>query len=166
MGNIDMGLGTKLPVATFVMKFRWTLASRDLPPDFMKAVSFDYCNKLITFSYYQVSDSHVHSWVDNLAPDDELTFSTYDGCGKPMTQAVFRNLVVVGQKEDFDYSTSDVAFTTVIVKYNDIEREVFSLPPRGSSYNSNFQVDSIDEIYIDHLNAKMFVPGKAVLKSV
>ena len=187
----SMGIGPLgSPDLIFSRKFRWTLEGQHLPAHFVKNVKFDYVNKKITFEYYDVATStdgfHALVWADHLGkrklPDETLTFSTYDGCGVELDRQIFKGLKLLAHYCDFDYASSDEATQNIVVSYEYINIELLVCPSPIKNYEWKMHFEdedgrqltpqsmvllterpnlSLEETEINHLNAKLFLPGKA-----
>jgi len=134
--TIKMGLG-KLgtPGLVFVRKFRFTLESpmvADLH-QFVTHVHIDLVKKTIDTGIYEIVEpingetkpfcEIVATWLDCLTCEtDELTFTTYDGCGESLYEILFKGVRVVEQNLDFDYSVSDASVQAVKFSYDSCVR--------------------------------------------
>ena len=186
--NINMGIGALgNPDTIFSRKFRWTFGSTSLPQEFMRNVKFDYANRIIKFSYYDIvsKDGGMQAlvWADKI-PDEDMIFTTYDGCGNPLYTLVFSGITLINHEANFDYESSDVATTELTIKYDNIHKKLIGCPdvfkrhkwkiclpdPEGTNeveYDFKWRGDqqrpnlNIEEVEVNHLNAMMFLPGKA-----
>lgn len=186
--SINMGIGDLgKPETVFSRKFRWTLGSANLPPEFMKHAKFDYVNKTIELSYYDIicaeQGMHALVWADNIPRNEELVFTSYDGCGNPLYTLAFSGLTLLSHEADFDYESSEPAVTVLTVRYDTIQKTLIACPDvfkrytwklafEGQEYDFTWLSDeqrpnlNIEETEINHLNAKMWLPGKAKWNSL
>ena len=118
-------------------------------------------------------------WADRLQkgriPDESMTFTAYDGCGKPLYKVKFSNLSVADWTASFDYSNSEISTTDVKINFGIIHRELLACPDQFKRYQWVIMVDeqeyplynevrpeiTIEEFAVNHLNAKRFLPDKA-----
>ncbi len=105
----------------FARKYRWTFGSPGLPCNFMHDVSFDFVKKRIEMHVLEVvpPDSDkipVHAWVDQVEKED-LVFTAYDGCGRPIYRYTYSDILIIEDTSEFDYASSDVSTRRVVVSY-------------------------------------------------
>jgi hypothetical protein len=122
----DMGLG-KLASSTtvFVRKFRWTLKSETLLATSIADFEINHMAKTIEFKAIEVAIDgkiNIHDWLDGDMSKEELIFTTFDGCGVAFYQYKFTGLVLMSDKQNFDYSDSDVSKRELKMSYQDKER--------------------------------------------
>lgn len=100
--------------------FRWTLEAEKLPPHFMKACEFDYKNKTITMTAYEVAaPNSMLEWMSSI--QEPLTFTQFDGCGEPICEKKMYGLEIVECKSGpLDYSSSDTSTVTAKVRFEEI----------------------------------------------
>jgi hypothetical protein len=148
-------------------------------------------NTIYFEAYEVVCDGKINilDWVENLNPEgDILEFATYDGCGNEIYIYDFTQVRLVGRNSCFDYATSEAATQKITLTFGDCSRR---MPPeieskkeedyvwRAIAYidnddKTNFscsdQVEvklvsrptvDIEEVEVDFLNEKTFIPGKA-----
>lgn len=165
---------------TFCRKFRWTFGSNNLDSSFMKDVKFDFVNKLIKFSYYDVISKnigmHAMQWAHSLhaLPNETLTFKSFDGCGNELYQLDFAGLMITGYDSDFDYESSDVSTSNFEIQYEDCTKNIIACPEHlnvfwkilieGKEYKAIVPERpsmEVEETPINHLNATSWIPGRA-----
>lgn len=162
----SMGIGPLgSPTTTFVRKFRWTMGSSTLPEHFFKNVKFDYIKKQINFEYYNIATPedglHAMKWVENLNPQEILTFTTFDGCGNKIYEEIFHGLSVVEHSNDFNYESSDASFEKISVLYSFYERNyLFKTTVPTLSFTNQVEVE---EVNINFLNSNIKIPGKTLI---
>ncbi len=139
----------------FVRKFRFVLVGKYLNEWYNKTFYVNYTTKTITLSAYETVDEsgiHIHNWADNMENgkyhDEELTLTTYDGCGHEIYKRHFSGLKLLSRENDFDYSLSDVACHLVQLTYEKCD----ILPVTKDVHPTTKR-----EAEVDHLNAKLFV---------
>lgn len=189
----SMGLGPLgAPDITFVRKFRWTLSGTNLKEHFVKKVDFDWVSHVITLEVMEAiskgdTDLNVHHWLElwhkNGWKNEELYFTTYDGCGNPLYEYRLTGLKLVGDLSGFDYSLSDVSSRYITVEFQKYERKYLVVPeikacpkPLKKAYQFCVSVEdksreypvkttvrphiNIEETEINFLNCKSWIPGK------
>lgn len=104
----------------FARNFRWTLEAEKLPPHFMKACQFDYKNKTVTMTAYEVAaPDSLLEWVSSV--QEPLVFTQFDGCGEPICEKKMYGLEVVAVSSGpLDYSNSDISTITATLKFEEI----------------------------------------------
>lgn len=130
------------------------------------------------------SDSLI--WAERLrngmyhSDDEEMKFCTYDGCGNCLERTLFSGLKIIElQQDECDYESSDPCLMRVTVQYEDVaygkgdkdptfpDWQIELIDSKGVS-SGICQIKSrerprleVEETQVDHLNAKMWLPGKA-----
>lgn len=185
----SMGIGELgSPNITFARKFRWTMKGQNLPPDFFKTLNINHKEKTIEFDYYEVLNTqdtgfHAQVWADELGLkhllDETLTLQAYDGCGTVLYTTEFFNLTLLEDNISFDYESSDISTRHIKVAY---EHHASSFACNAPIPTSEWKLDikfgkkwiknlpvitterpviTMEEVELNHLNAKTTVPGKA-----
>ncbi len=182
--NRNMGIGeigrTDL---TIVRQFRWTFGNELLTEHFMKSVNFDFVNQIIHFESYEIAengkDIGVQKWIEERSWDETLVFTTYDGCGQALYTYKFSETQIISDSSSFDYESSEASVRKISVKYVSIERE-FHLKETVNEINEEHSVIyvengkvapvrvklqdrprlEVEEIEVNFLNAKTWLPGK------
>ena len=133
----NMGLGELgRPDLTFARSFRFTLESKLVShlESFVKVVKPKFVDKTLYFEVYEVSVKYdgvvfceqVYDWVNSMykETDEELTLTTYDGCGNSLYEFKFYGLKTIKHDfNDFDYSSSDVLMQKVLLSYDKVVRK-------------------------------------------
>lgn len=190
MDNLQpMGIGPLgSPTLIFVRKFRWTLtASQHLPEHFVRSVDFDFVKKQVRFRYMEIhiedeDDIIIQRWAESDLKDEVMRFTTFNGCGSPLYEYVFFGLKIVEDKANFDYASSEESCREIVVSYDDYERRYFDkkgemkIVKKRKWWQWTIQIEGhqelnvqpserptlhIEETELNHMNAKMWVPGKA-----
>lgn len=179
------------PDLVFSRKFRWTLRGTRLPEHFAKTVSFDFVKRQLSFTYYDIchvgkDGMHALVWVDLIerhqVPHEFLVFTTFDGCGSPLYRLAFFDLKILEHSSDFDYASSEESCQHITVGYQHCSKELLCCPnpfqsvrwevrfedekghvlcPNTHAHLEDRPQLDIEETEIDHLNARMHLPGKA-----
>jgi len=153
MGMGDLGK----PEMVFVRKFRWTLKGKYLSEMFNKSVGINYYHKHLTIGIIEVYEkggsdkTHAHAWAELLESgecDEELVFTTFDGCGKELYAKKFSGLKIKNRYNRFDYSDNEEAVHEVSVSYDSCE----DVPTTEEVHPTESR-----EVWVDHLNAKMTI---------
>jgi len=132
---IDMGLG-KLgnPSIVFPREFRFLLESKLLPDlhHFVKLVTLDYKSKTLYIEVLETygeenhcgkMDNWVREFLRNSESNEELTLTTYDGCGTALYKISFTDLSVDGHQMNFSYDSSEVATQKIRFRFENSVRE-------------------------------------------
>jgi len=173
------------PETVFVRQFRWTLESKLLKPEVVQKLDVDFTNKTIDMHVLEIVTTcqpiNVHHWLDAVKRKDHqenLTFTTYDGCGNALYQYVFHKVELVSDGFSFDYSKSDISVRKIRVKYDEASYELspkmkqeptWHLASKNSSIPIKLKVRptiDFEETEINFLNAKAWVPGRAAWLSL
>lgn len=172
--KVNMGAGRlKDPNIVFTRKFRWTLSSDKLKNYVVKNVKFDFKNKYISFTAYEIADSlnqpiWIHEFLESKIEDQRLVFSTFTGCGDHIYSYEFRGLELLRDVSSFDYDSSDVACRKVKIAYQTkskvipvIETYIMEEDPNSlKDYVGRTCAVSINSVEIRNMNESVFVPGK------
>lgn len=185
----SMGLG-KLgePTINFVRKFRWTLKGKGLPEHFVTKVNFDFCARTIEMECMEMvhpedDDVILHKWLDSELHNEELVFTTYDGCGTPLYEYKLSGLYVTEDTCSFDYASSDVSTRKLKLSFDKFTRTFLAKGdpriPKKKFYSWTVNVGdpndpldydvkvamrpmlNVEETEISLLNAKAWIPGKS-----
>ena len=176
-----MGIGPKGvgdPNAIFARKFRWTLQANHLDSYWMKSVSFDWKNKLINCSAYEVllppGVVPVVEWLENFNTFDneKLEFKTWDGCGVAIYSYIFSGLRLEKNKSDFDYASSDISTRNFTVSYETVKFDTYERQetPKLTIEEQNERTEelvkkwSFTETVINFLNDRMYLPARVFPK--
>jgi len=123
----------------FSLRYRWTLKLESLSHEFVKSVSFDYLNKIITLQYYDFCSEKTGFdailWADkvinNKFSSETLIFTAYDSKGSPLYEFKFLDLTIVGCNspvfhygKNSDENDNDFSYTTLVIKYENIEKRL------------------------------------------
>lgn len=188
--NRSMGIGELgEPTTVFVRTFRWTLRGKRLQEYYMKKVSFDYAAGLVHAEAYEVvtpdgQDIGVQAWLEGDLRDEELVFTTFDGCGRELYEYRLSGLTLLKDTAEFDYATSDAATRKFTLKYTSTKRKFLAQPAEkksetfrpkrfdwsiavsGSDTETPIKLSDrpqlqIEETEINFLSSKTWIPGKA-----
>jgi len=127
----------------FPRQYRWTIEGNMLDPYYVKSVEFDWVLRRINLQIYEVvlSDKTepAMDWKNHIEGNTEqLTFTTYDGCGNTLYQHVFHEVHLGSMgKQKFDYSNEDVSVLTFQLQYKKCERIPAQEAQENSSENSS-----------------------------
>jgi hypothetical protein len=114
----------------FNRKYRWTLESKGLPSIFMKNVQIDYCDKTLSFEYYDVHSEHSGVlqgmlWANQLQSgawgDEILTLTEYDGSGNATHSIEFKGLILMRHTTELDYDSNEASTRKITVGFKDFE---------------------------------------------
>lgn len=121
---------------TFARSFRFLLSSKLVKPleNFIKFVKPNFIDKTLYFEVYEVIIKYdgivfceqVYDWVNSMYNeiDEELTLTTFDGCGVPLYEFKFYGLKTKQHDfSDFDYSVSDVLCQKILLSYDKLVRK-------------------------------------------
>lgn len=119
--------------AIMVRKYRFVLTTPHIGPFFVKAVYFDYGNQQITLSLYDIIQNgkiYHDDWLQQMLkhnyPDEYLTFAALSGDGHELYRKKFTGLLVTGAKQSFDYASSDISSTEIVLNYRNMIDEPVS----------------------------------------
>lgn len=128
-----MGLGPLGgPNKIFPRQYRFTLNSAVTNLEyFVKNVDVSYTKQTLDveliefFDDIQNSDCPVDAWIRSILSGkikDDLTITTYDGCGTKLYKIDFHNVSIVDHKLPFDYASSKIVNHHVKFKFKKSER--------------------------------------------
>jgi len=133
--HIRMGIGEiGRPNVIFPRAFRFLLKSKCLPrlEHFVVKVKPHFTGGTLTLEVYEIIDEtdfaqSLHDWIFDLASEklsDELTLTTYDGCGSPLYEMKFTGIKVLDhQLSGFDYSISDTSNQQLLLSFDTVVRK-------------------------------------------
>lgn len=173
MDNRNMGIPRQLINSVFVRKFRWTLNSKQLDEKFLSEIYFQSVDisyapsKLIHLRAVEFinkeQDAPIFEWLLNIKDDEELTLTTYDGCGCPIYEQIFTGMALVNMDNSFDYSISECSTIEAVLSFKDVNRRFVYKPELESTKTLGVtQNAEVEEIELCFLNSKMFIPGKII----
>jgi hypothetical protein len=187
--HMSMGLPTDFISYIFCRQFRFTLEGFGLPKHFIKKAHLDLVKKELSFDVYQIcgeSGLPADKWLRNTTwADGELTLTTYDGCGEPLYEVIMSQLILKEHTVDFDYSTSAECCDHLRVGFSKFQKTYLYKPVKskknwpgksewwlaikddnGTVLERQISLDQrpnidIEEVEMNFLNSKTWVPGKA-----
>jgi len=187
--RMPMGLPVDFVSYIFCRQFRFTLEGLGLPKHFIKKAHLDLVKKTLSFDVYQICQEGglpADKWLRNTTwADGELTLTTYDGCGEPLYEIVMSQLVLEEHDVDFDYSKSDECCDHLKVGFSKFRKNYLFKPQKpkknfpgksewwlaikddnGTLLERKVSLDKrpnieIEEVEMNFMNAKTWVPGKA-----
>ncbi len=159
-----------------------------LDEHWFKTVEVDFSRSQLNFQVYEIilkgmEDLQIQAWLDKESHDTEvLVLTTYDGCGNALYAYTFFAPVVVKDTMSFDYASSEESIRYISVKFEDYTRVFLAggdgkaVGPIKKRYLWKLRMKegpainvklthgrphlSIEETEINHMNAKLWIPGK------
>jgi hypothetical protein len=188
--RMSMGLPTDFISFIFCRQFRFTLEGFGLPRHFIKKAHLDLVKKELSFDVYQICGEGglpADKWLRNTTwADGDLTLTTYDGCGEALYEVVMSQLILKEHTVDFDYSTSAECCDHLRVGFGKFQKNYLYKPAKtwrkncpnrtewwlavkddnGTILERQISLDkrpniNIEEVEMNFLNSKTWVPGKA-----